>query len=42
MQIVINETDLYAQQQIAAELPKPGIKHQHSEQWHPTYSLKPS
>jgi hypothetical protein len=33
MQIIINETDLYAQQQIAVELPKPGTKHQ---QWCPT------
>jgi hypothetical protein len=35
MQTIVDQTNLYAQQQITAELPQPSMKHRHSEQWQP-------
>jgi hypothetical protein len=40
IQIVVNQTNLYAQQQIVT-MPQPITKHAHSEQWKPvTYEMK--
>jgi hypothetical protein len=41
IQIVVNQTNLYAQQQIAT-MPRPVTKHARSEQWKPvrTYEMK--
>jgi hypothetical protein len=41
IQIVVNQTNLYAQQQIVT-MPQPVTKHAHSEQWKPvrTYEMK--
>lgn len=35
VQTIVDQTDLYAQRQIATEFPKPGTKHPPSVQWRP-------